>query len=135
QRQLIEQRAIYVGVRGWIVLDEISPGSLDLDGGSRARYFQRNFEINGNGRANVHVLRVRVEARRRDRQVIRIERDIRDVEIAGAVRRSAAFESTHWIVDFYGRAGNHSAGRINDRSAYGAAIGLRGQRLRHYETA
>src|ERR1017187_831926 len=80
QRKLVEQTAVHVGVKRWIVFQKVARLALDGDAFGRASYLQSDFEGKRHSGTHINVLRIRSKPRHVDTEMVRIEGNVREAE-------------------------------------------------------
>ena len=91
QRQLVEKRAIDVGVRHWDVLHQIASVRAYGDVGSRASYLKCRRQVDRNSRPYVNILAADLEVSCADGQVIVVIRYVIELVFALIVGGDAAY--------------------------------------------
>ena len=80
QRQLLKETTIHIGMKGGIVLDKIL--ALDGHGGGGAAHFEGNIQADGHDGSYVDVLNEGAKATHDDREVVRVEGQIGELEVS-----------------------------------------------------
>ena len=108
---LVEQTAIHVSMRGRVVLKQIRSHFH----GDRSRC-GADFHVDIGGdrqhRVDIDVCRERSETILRDRQVIGIEGEVREMEMAGSVGGCRSGVGADWVLDRHGRAWDDGSRRV-----------------------
>src|SRR5579859_4184011 len=113
-------------MKGRIVLQKICRVALYCDRLHRASQLQVDLHIDRKRRAEIHVLCKRCKPGSGDRQVVRIEGNVLNVEGTRVIRRCGALKLTDWIADLDRRTGNDGASWIHDGTRNGSITsGLR----------
>ena len=120
QRHFLEQVAVHVRVSDRIVLDQVLARRRHLHHGRGLARLQRGIHRNRNRRPHVRILRHRAEARGRDREVVRVQRQIGELVMTGVVSLGLSFVAADRVVDGDGGSLNDCAGGIGDDAIDGA---------------
>ena len=127
QRKFLEQRAVHVGVKRRIVLQQVA-AAFDSYCAGGSREFELDLHCDRHGRTNFHVLREISEARGRDAQVIRVERHVWEGEAAGAIGGGSSFEPGDRVVNCDAGIHHYAARWIHNRARNGCRLRLHSPR-------
>jgi hypothetical protein len=83
---------------------------------------QAHLQTERHRRPDLDVLHVGSEARSRDRHVVRIERHVREAEIARLVGQRGPLKSADRVMNRDGRTRDHGAGGVRDGSPDGPRV-------------
>src|SRR6185437_7110855 len=121
ERKLVEQIFVHIGMKSWIVLQQVFASALDVHD-LRALQFQVDGQVQWDYRAHVYILSVRRKSLTGDHQVIRIERHIWNQKTAGIIRSRGPIKAAHWVADFYCGIWHNGSGWIKNRTAHRSRV-------------
>src|SRR5579872_1436173 len=97
QWKFVEQALVYVGVKGWIVLEKIFSCALDVDH-FRTLHLQTDAHVHGNHGTHVNVLRKGSKPWSGNLEVIGVEWNVWNDKFSRPIRTRGALETAHGIM-------------------------------------
>ena len=121
QRHLAEQIAVDVGVEGGIGFDEIAVG-LNGDGLRTRGHLERKLEARTHNGANIETLAQRTESAGRDIEMVGIERNVGERELALRIAGRVTIEPAAIVVKMNSCIGDDGASGIDNGSLHRACV-------------